>query len=69
LGIIAWKSDEGNYAPFDITSNVEPWMVTCFFHLDVSKYVVKRPPWKKGVCFKGRLHHVLMSISMNHFKK
>jgi hypothetical protein len=68
VGIIAWKSDEGNY-PFDTTHTVEPWMVTCFFHFNVSKYVVKRPTWNKGVCFKGRLASCPMSISMNHFKK
>ncbi len=54
MGIIAWKSDEGNYSPSNITSNVEPWMVTCFFHFDVSKYAIKKLTWNKGVCFKGR---------------
>jgi hypothetical protein len=33
---------------------LEPWMVTCVFHLDVSKYAVKRPTWNEGVYFKGR---------------
>jgi hypothetical protein len=47
VGVIAWKNDEGDYAPFDIISNMQPWMVTRFFYLDISKYVAKKPIWNK----------------------
>jgi hypothetical protein len=41
-----------------------------FFHLDISKYVTKKPTWNKAMFVpKEDLHHILMSISMNHFKK
>lgn len=45
-------------------------MVTHFFHLDISKYVVKKLIWNKPMFVpKEDLHHILMSINMNHFKK
>jgi hypothetical protein len=41
-----------------------------FFHLDISKYVTKKPTWNKPMFVpKEDLHHILMSISRNHFKK
>ncbi len=70
MGVIAWKNNEGEYVPFDIINKMQPWMVTHFFHLDISKYVVKKPIWNKPMFVpKEDLHHILMSINMNHFKK
>jgi len=54
VGIITWKSDDGNYVPFDITGNVDHGWSHVFFHFDVSKDAIKKPIWNKGVYFKGR---------------
>jgi hypothetical protein len=70
VGVIAWTNDKEDYAPFDIINNVQPRMITHFSHIDISKYVAKKPTWNKPMFVpKEDLHHILMSISMNHFKK